>query len=58
AAQQQQLNLMTQMQYAAQQAVPQQMYYTSTGAQAIYQAGGQSYVLASAAPTPGSVTTT
>ncbi|CAF4931230.1 unnamed protein product, partial [Rotaria socialis] len=37
---------------------PQQMYYTSTGAQAIYQAGGQSYVLASAAPTPGSVTTT
>ncbi|CAF4200989.1 unnamed protein product [Rotaria sp. Silwood2] len=56
--QQQQLNLMAQMQYATQQAVPQQMYYTSTGAQAIYQAGGQSYVLAQAAPTPGSVTTT
>lgn len=46
------------MQYAAQQTIPQQMYYTSTGAQAIYQAGGQSYVLAQAAPTPASVTTT
>ncbi|CAF4665818.1 unnamed protein product [Rotaria sp. Silwood1] len=57
-AQQQQLNLMTQMQYATQPGVPQQMYYTSTGAQAIYQAGGQSYVLAQATPTPGSVTTT
>jgi hypothetical protein len=46
------------MQYATQQAVPQQIYYTTTGGQAIYQAGGQSYVLAQAAPTPGSVTTT
>lgn len=46
------------MQYATQQAVPQQMYYTSTGAQAIYQAGGQSYVLAPAAAAPASATTT
>jgi hypothetical protein len=46
------------MQYATQQAVPQQIYYTSTGGQTIYQAGGQSYVLAQAAPTAGSATTT
>jgi len=46
------------MQYGTQQAVPQQIYYTSTGGQTIYQAGGQSYVLAQAAPTPGSATTT
>ncbi len=46
------------MQYATQQAVPQQMFYTSAGGQAIYQAGGQSYVLAQAAPAPGSATTT
>lgn len=46
------------MQYATQQAVPQQFYYAAAGGQAIYQAGGQSYVLAQAAPTTGSVTTT
>jgi hypothetical protein len=46
------------MQYTTQQALPQQMYYTSPGGQTIYQAGGQSYILAQAAPTPGSATTT
>ena len=46
------------MQYATQQGVPQQLYYAAAGGQAIYQAGGQSYVLAQAAPTAGSVTTT
>jgi hypothetical protein len=46
------------MQYSTQQAVPQQMYYTTTGGQTIYQAGGQSYILAQAAPTSGSATTT
>lgn len=46
------------MQYATQQAVQQPIYYTTSGGQTIYQAGGQSYVLAQAAPTPGSVTTT
>jgi hypothetical protein len=46
------------MQYATQQAVPQQFYYTSAGGQTIYQSGGQSYVLAQATPTPGSATTT
>ncbi len=46
------------MQYATQQAVPQQFYYTTAGGQTIYQAGGQSYVLAQAAPAAGSATTT
>jgi hypothetical protein len=34
------------------------MYYTSSGGQTIYQAGGQSYVLASAAANTGASTTT
>jgi hypothetical protein len=56
--QQQQLNLMSQMQYATQQGVvPQQMYYTTPGGQTIYQAGGQSYIIAQAAPTAGTTTT-
>lgn len=46
------------MQYTTQQGAPQQFYYTSAGGQTIYQSGGQSYILAQAAPTPGSVTTT
>ncbi|CAF4543327.1 unnamed protein product, partial [Rotaria magnacalcarata] len=46
------------MQYGTQQGVPQQMYYATSGGQTIYQAGGQSYVLAQAAPTAGTTTTT
>ncbi|CAF1079800.1 unnamed protein product [Adineta steineri] len=57
AQQQQQLNLLSQMQYS-QQGIPQQMFYTTSGGQAIYQAGGQSYILAQAAPASGSATTT
>ena len=45
------------MQYATQQGVPQQMYYTTPGGQTIYQSGGQSYLLAQAAPTAGTTTT-
>lgn len=41
------------MPYATQQGLPQQMYYTTPGGQAIYQAGGQSYVFAQ----PGITTT-
>ena len=44
------------MQYATQQGVPQ-MYYAAPGGQTIYQAGGQSYILAQAAPTAGTTTT-
>jgi hypothetical protein len=46
------------MQYANQQGVPQQMYYATPGGQTIYQAGGQSYILAQATPTAGTATTT
>ncbi|UJR30346.1 hypothetical protein I4U23_017882 [Adineta vaga] len=53
AQQQQQLNLVSQMPYATQQGVPQQMYYATPGGQTIYQAGGQSYVLSQ----PGTTTT-
>ncbi|CAM4761475.1 unnamed protein product [Rotaria magnacalcarata] len=56
--QQQQLNFISQMQYGTQQGVPQQMYYATSGGQTIYQAGGQSYVLAQASPTAGTTTTT
>ncbi len=45
------------MQYTNQQGVPQQMYYATPGGQTIYQAGGQSYILAQAAPTAGTTTT-
>ena len=46
------------MHYATQPAVSPQMYYASTGAQAIHQADGQSYVLSQVAATPGSSVTT
>jgi hypothetical protein len=46
------------MQYASQQGVQQQMYYTTPGGQTIYQIGGQNYILAQAAPTAGTATTT
>lgn len=45
------------MQYGAQQGIPQQMYYTTPGGQTIYQAGGQSYILAQPTPTAGTTTT-
>ena len=45
------------MSYNPQQGVPQQMYYATPGGQAIYQAGGQNYVLAQATPTGGATTT-
>ena len=41
------------MPYATQQGISQQMYYTTPGGQAIYQTGGQSYVIAQ----PGITTT-
>ena len=46
------------MQYSAQQGVPQHMYYATPGGQTLYQAGGQNYVLAQAAPAAGSTTST
>jgi hypothetical protein len=46
------------MQYTTQQGVPQQMYYTTPGGQTIYQANGQSYILAQAPQTAGATTTT
>lgn len=46
------------MQYAAtQQGTSQPMYYTTSSGQTIYQAGGQSYILAQATPGAGMTTT-
>ncbi|CAF1298683.1 unnamed protein product [Adineta ricciae] len=53
AQQHQQLNLISQVPYATQQGISQQMYYATPGGQAIYQAGSQSYVIAQ----PGITTT-
>lgn len=41
------------MQFASQPGIPQPMYYATPGGQTIYQAGGQSYLLAQ----PGTTTT-